>query len=139
MAGESPSSILSRAAALIRDTAAKVTPAPWNAGSVDEETGRFFGLYGDFGWTVHGPSGTAELEDTERGLADCRWIALMSPAVAPALERILRDAAKSFDVESKIFTPEGMAKKVTERRFAGPLALARAVLGEVMPEVDRGP
>jgi hypothetical protein len=59
-----------------------------------------------------------------------RWIALMSPAVADAQELILRNAAKDYDVQARIFTPEAMAQKLTERRFAGPLALARAVLGE---------
>lgn len=66
----SPSSILSRAADLIRDTAAEATPGPWTL---------------------------VAFESDLINQADIKWIALMSPAVAPMIEKWLRDTASYFD------------------------------------------
>jgi hypothetical protein len=67
---------------------------------------------------------------------NARWIAALSPAVAPALERILRDAAKDFDVRSRIFTAESMTEALASRRFAGALDLARSVCPELVEDSD---
>lgn len=75
-----PGELLSRAADLIRDSAASAVPAPWESNVCDV-------------W-FQGPY-EAEM------VADCgdartaKWVALLSPAVAPAIEAWLRDAAEA--------------------------------------------
>lgn len=109
-----PSDLLSRAADLIRDVAASAFPGPWSNGE------RCVWAVGDVLDAVidDGPEGNGGTIDEETA----RWIALLNPAVAPALERALRHEA-------------GMIRTVCERGdpFYGPsplLDLACAILGE---------
>ena len=117
---DSPSAILSRAADLIRDTAAAATPGQWEA---EEQGGERVEL------VLRSPSADVVVvhrfspHPDSLNRADARWIALMSPAVAPMIEKWLRDTAAYFDefADYWITIPE-------QARDA--LALARAVLGE---------
>lgn len=127
MAETSPSSLLVAAADRLRDRAAGASSGAWTATDLSRHGP------GMSGWNVEHPAsdgdGTSPVASVTSlsAEADARWIAALSPAVGPALEQILRDAARQYDVESHIFTPEGMAEKVKERRFAGALALARVL------------
>jgi hypothetical protein len=112
MSADSPSATLLAAADRIRDLAANATGGTWDAADTR-------GVWSDEEKRV----AVAETRD------DARWIAALSPALAPMIEQVLRDTAKEYDVQARIFTPEGMAVKVKGRRFAGPLALAEAILG----------
>ena len=98
----SPSSILSRAADLIRDTAAAAGPDEWT-----------FEAFAPAVWE-----------------GDARWIALMSPAVAPMIEAWLRQvqvrAARSEESAALL----GWAEPIYREEVGPALALARAVLGE---------
>lgn len=117
-----PSELLVRAADLVRDTAAAATEGQWSVVAMRDHT---YSL-----WST-GTSFTGEDEEVANAPmeTDAAWIALASPAVAPAWEQLLRDAAKDWDVRARIFSPEAMRELATSRRFAGLLALARAVLG----------
>lgn len=53
--------------------ATAATPGPWVAGGI-----------GDFGWSVSGPSGGVEADDSEAGRADAEHIARHDPARALA-------------------------------------------------------
>lgn len=113
-----PASTLSRAADLIRDTAAAATPGPW---AVDDpayvET-----IYAEDGTSVVAGGRWGGEASVFNDSADARWIALMSPAVAPAIEALLREYARCADELDYAVdrSPDGAAA----------LALARAVLGE---------
>ena len=79
-----PSDLLVAAADLIRDLAAKAKPGPWS-------------LY-DRGvcWEI------PELPEMHDGLSgfrevDARWIAALSPALAPMIEKWLRETAADVD------------------------------------------
>ncbi len=81
-----PSELLTAAADRIRDLAAAAsTDEPWT-----------YGGYGDFGPYIAGLPSAPEFEDNEQGRADLAWVAALSPAVAPALEAILRQAAFAY-------------------------------------------
>jgi hypothetical protein len=72
----------------IETRANAATPGPWSAYDDDPEHGRLF-HYGDFGWTVRGPAGTPEVEDSEQGKADAAFIAHAREDI-PLLLRIAR-------------------------------------------------
>lgn len=126
---DSPSAILSRAADLIRDTAAAATEGPWR-----QHDGWWPGTLGVVASVLSGEGSDTSLRallptyeekpaTTARNVwNDARWIALMSPAVAPMIEKWLRDTAAYFDefADYWVTIPE-------QARDA--LALARAVLG----------
>lgn len=113
-----PSELLTRAADLIRDTAALAIAPPWSA------CGRS---------VMDGPDEDHEVALTPT-TTTARWIALMSPAVARHLESILRRAAADIVVYVPAWNsrprPEGEVDRLIERQFGGALGLARAVLGE---------
>lgn len=115
---DSPSMILSRAADLIRDTAALAIAPPWAQSVRSVMAGR------DEDYEVASTPTTTT----------ARWIALMSPAVAGPASEMLRRAASDYVVfvaawESRP-RPEGEVARLIEEQFGGALALARAVLGE---------
>lgn len=114
-----PSELLTAAADRVRDLAAHFATY-YGTDPVDKAHKRFDGPIEEWVyWNVE-----------RDGNADARrWIAAMSPAIAPALERLLRDAAKDWDVRARIFTAESMEEAKESRRFAGALALAGAILG----------
>lgn len=132
-----PSETLTRAADLIRDTAAAAEPGPWGSTSDDNVT-----------WFGRNDPETGQPLTTIAGLyhgkraATGRWIALMSPAVAPAIESILREAAESAARHVPVWqdssvdglpAPKRTAAEVSElveHHYGAALALARAVLGE---------
>lgn len=115
---ESPSGILSRAADLIRDTAAAASPGPWTVEPSDYEWDVSDEVRGDW---LHGrvklsadttprkpTSCWIKTQDQGIGYAyesshegsidlnDGAWIALLNPAVAPALEAWLRNSAREY-------------------------------------------
>lgn len=80
-----PSETLSAAADLIRDLAAKAAKGPWHAPGPDDTDERV--------WSENGyPGGYTVAEGGD--FDDFRWIAALSPALAPHLESILRWAGK---------------------------------------------
>ena len=133
MAADSPSTILSRAADLIRDTAAAATPGPWSTVSRFDGNGNL--RQADF---TRPPVAEGCAPQTRavrpHEVSDYEWIALMSPAVAGPVSEMLRRAASDYVVfvaawESRP-RPEGEVARLIEDQFGGALALARAVLGE---------
>lgn len=114
---DSPSAILSRAADLIRDTAAAdLTPGRWEVRvtpSDDEGEDDTVWVACDRGSTV-----AVVGEVYTSAPRDARWIALMSPAVAPMIASWLRYAAEMWDY------PDQPGNDVRALDFA------RAVLGE---------
>jgi hypothetical protein len=114
--------VLLAAADRIRDLAAETTPGQWSHeyGVVQEDESVTYAV------EAAGEHWVGEL----RTAGDATWVAALSPAVAPTLELILRDAASDYEVRSRIFTPESMEQASASRRFAGPLALARLLVGE---------
>lgn len=120
MSADTPSALLSRAADLIRDTAAAATPGPWGSTTDANADVTFFGRNDpETGQALTTIAGLYHGEHAATG----RWIALMSPAVAPMIEKWLRDTAAYFDefADYWVTIPE-------QARDA--LALASAVLGE---------
>lgn len=120
MTDSTPSELLTQAADLIRDTAAAVgdeASRQWEQGSSRFSPDGFSHTWPqDAIWDGHGCCLTGGLAD-----ADARWIALLNPAVAPALEAWLRAAAKAAeDYEYWIVIPDWV-------RAAGDLA--QALLG----------
>lgn len=122
-----PSAILSRAADLIRDTAAAATEGPWESDRQFSHANVVYAkrdLIDSVG--VAGrrldlpPVFTGQIASRARSQfeADARWIALMSPAVAPAIEGWLRHAAEMWDYPDQPGNDEWA------------LDFARAVLGE---------
>lgn len=119
MSADTPSALLSRAADLIRDTAATATPGPWGSTTDSNADVTFFGRNDpETGQALTTIAGLYHGEHAATG----RWIALMSPAVAPAIEALLREYARCADELDYAVdrSPDGAAA----------LALARAVLGE---------
>ena len=114
-----PSEILNAAADRIRDLAAAADPGPWT--NLEGTTGF---------WTMPSPErsrrhlrgyiGMAEAKET------ARWIALMSPAVAPHLEQALRNEAEQYHQ----LTVAGLVDDPQHAPDPSLLDLARAVLGE---------
>jgi len=146
-----PSELLVAAADRIRDRAAAAAPGPWVAVESDHHTSHD-DKYDEDGYFVESTSETVALgayvasatgANIGQGCSDCmegtigkgnaEWIALLSPAVAPALERLLRDAAKDWDARARIFTAQSMQEEQNGRRFGGTLALAQAILSEPRP------
>jgi len=88
---DTPSELLTRAADLIRDRVVGTTPGPWGYedSSMDLD-----------GAVYQHPTGeeVAFVRSTSINVQDAngRWIALLNPSVAPAIESMLRDAAVSW-------------------------------------------
>lgn len=122
-----PSEILQAAADRIRDLAAAVTPGPWetiaSSGGIWREASAERAVRTSPGYL--GGMNAAE---------DARWIAALSPAVAPALERLLRDAAKDWGLRAPALVEAGLTLEQNSRRFSGALALARALCPELAEE-----
>lgn len=129
MADTTPSELLTQAADLVRDTAGKATPGPWQAcepwtsgvdypATVQTVTTAGFPNTSVAGWAVHTEDG-----GFDGGLApvNAKWIALLNPAVAPALEAILREQAELHRVMAERGDPLYAGESV--------LALAKALLG----------
>lgn len=119
---ERPSVLLSRAADLIRDTAAGTLPAPWHVTSSDfvySADGKSVADRREYDDYAHYPTG----EDLRP--EDARWIALLNPAVAPHIEKWLRFEAREFEKLRHV----GFDLEFAEHNPA--LAFARAVLGLV--------
>lgn len=118
---EGPSDLLSRAADLIRDVAGNdLTPPPWHVRVTPSRENSD----DDTVWVACQVGSTVAVvgEAYTSAPQDAKWIALLNPAVAPALERALRHEA-------------GMIRTICERGdpFYGPsplLDLARVILGE---------
>lgn len=137
-----PSALLTAAADRVRDLAAQATPGTWSAKDMAEE-----GHPGVW-WVdcVHeDDAGTtwttiADLE-TVNPAADARWVAAMSPEVAPHLERWLREvadnAARSVPAWQNMGVDgypgprrtEAEVASLVEHHYGAALALARAILG----------
>jgi hypothetical protein len=73
-------------------------------------------------------AGGTELVAQEVRWEDARWIAALSPALAPHLEAILRRAAKRVDMAKRVYQSVRYAE-LLDGEFAAPLALAEAILG----------
>jgi hypothetical protein len=70
------------------ETARAATPGPWGP---RDENGEFELSYGDFGWSIIGPAGGCETEDSEQGKADAAHIAANAPDVTiTRVEALLR-------------------------------------------------
>lgn len=119
----SSSDQLKRAAAKLRETAAKATPGPWQF--VPD-------LYGDRG-AITSASPAAEGWDTliidvpndsEQPAAE--WIALVSPALAEPLAVVLEEAARRYEW----FVESGAKPEHAAPTMEYELAVARALLGE---------
>jgi hypothetical protein len=116
-----PSSILVAAADRIRDLAAATTHGQWAAGHLlDAED------YGGNAWVeseVQHANGAessftvAEFE-TDQGIGDARWVAALSPAVAPHLEAWLRWCAKSVQVTVEDMGWPANGQEAAALRFA---------------------
>lgn len=112
-----PSELLSRAADLVRDTAEKATDGPWRERF--DAPGRIAGPYGSVVCELRSP------------MADGRWIALASPALAPHLELILRHVAERWAKTARIAAQyDASADDWMTDSDRAMLALARVVLGE---------
>lgn len=137
MSESSPASILQAAADRIRDLAAAATTGRWDAQHSLDGDGWYPSSWVEA--TVVRANGSqsgfvlAEFE-TEQRAGDAAWVAALSPAVAPALERLLRDAAKDWDVRTRVYTPEALEQHLASRRFAGAIALARLLCPELVEE-----
>lgn len=106
--------LLRRAAAKLRETAAKATPGPWM-------TSRIAGIGSalhDSELHIHIPVGT-----TDVSAADGAWIALASPIIAEPLATYLENEATTADELTAIGLGPGEPYRLA-------LTLARAVLGE---------
>ncbi len=147
MSADTPSALLSRAADLIRDTAAAATPGPWFTHDTHLNPGGhtatvLSGTYPEGQLRAWLPTWSHEPWDETRNVwNDARWIALMSPEVAGPVSEMLRRAASDYVVfvaawESRP-RPEGEVARLIEEQFGGALALARAVLGEKEETDDR--
>lgn len=94
MSEEMPSAILVAAADLIRNLAAAATPGRWE---VDERGAERVEL------VLRSPSAGVVVvhrfspHPDSLNRADARWIAALSPALAPMIEKWLREAAADFD------------------------------------------
>ncbi len=130
----SPSETLLAAADRVRDLAAAATPGPW-------EQGERCVWEGNIGVPV-----VADCEKGEGGVLhehDARWIAALSPALAPMIERWLRESAESLarhepawrdqpDVYDEPIVRRTPAEvdALVEHHFGAALGFARAILGE---------
>lgn len=153
-----PSALLTAAADRLRDLAASATPGPWRQHDTYLDVGGYTAtvLSGEPGkggfhnlraWL---PTMSQEpWDETRNAWADARWIAALSPAVSPALERWLRETAVSLDRhEPKWRDPTAFTELCIPRRsddevaaliehhYGAALALARVVLsaGEEQPD-----
>jgi hypothetical protein len=112
LAGQSPSETLRAAAAVLRGLASHATPGPWRQGGI-----------GEFGWTVLGPSGCIETEDSDQGRNDATWVGTMSPAVAKPLALILESyipAAHRVEAQVSLYA--------VREAYDAALAFARTIL-----------
>lgn len=142
-----PSAILTRAADLIRDRADAATPGPWSTVRRVDGNGNL--RQADF---TRPPVAEGCAPQTRavrpHETPDYEWIALMSPAVAPAIESILREAAESAAHHVPIWQDSSMdglpapkrtaaeVAELVEHHYGPALALARAVLGEKEETTD---
>lgn len=100
-----PSELLTGAADLIRDTAAKATPGPWFTHDTHLNRGGhaatvLSGTYPEGQLRAWLPTWSHEpWDETRNAWNDARWIALLSPAVAPHLERWLTEVWKHVKVK----------------------------------------
>ena len=116
-----PGELLAAAADRIRDLAAAADKGPWLGPSVRAN------------YTADNVTAASGRIVAHHTGDSTRWIAALSPAVAPALERLFRDAAKDWEIRVRVYTPEAMREAQDSRRFGGALAFARAVVGEGGP------
>lgn len=128
-----PSAILSAAADLIRDTASAAKDGPWRNHDTWLDAGRYTAtvLAGEgnktklVAWLPSFESDPADGDGQFRKAWDtARWIALLSPAVAPHIEAWLRCAAE-------------MCNEWDDPMTEAAIAFARSVLG-VQEEVSDG-
>lgn len=112
---DTPSELLTRAADLIRDTAAHFQPYVDNF----DDDGRFDGPADD--WIYYQVDRNASRDAR-------RWIALLNPSIAPALEFWLRNAAEMVKPFDQGYTTSAYC---AER---GALAFAHVLLGLGTPE-----
>lgn len=123
----SPSDLLVAAADRVRDLAAQATPGPWRQHDTHLTMGGhtatvMCGEGNDVALVAWLPTWNHEPWDNSRlPFTTARWIAALSPEVAPHLETILREYARcaaelNYAIER---APEGKAV----------LALARSILG----------
>lgn len=119
---DSPSAILSRAADLIRDTAAAADDGPWI-------------VYRD-GWCI---LSQPDRDDRATWRTVCsegftpengRWIALLSPAVAPAMADLLQQMTGMW----RLYEDRPLPRREIEQRVGSAavaaLALAERITGE---------
>lgn len=129
-----PSAILNRAADLIRDTAAAATPGPWfthdthlNAGGHTATV--LSGVYPEGQLRAWLPTWSHEPWDETRNVwNDARWIALMSPAVAPMIEAMLRAAALSWARWEGAGIPLAEQRRQVGKQAVAAVDLAAAIL-----------
>lgn len=135
-----PSELLTRAADLIRDTAAAATPGPWEVDGPERDIRAIHSE--DGAGVVMGARDPVDEASVFNTNADARWIALMSPAVAGPAERLLREAAESAARHVPVWQNSSVdgfdgpkrtdaeVADLVEHHYGPALALARAVLGE---------
>lgn len=117
-----PSELLTAAADRVRDLAAQAQPGPWGSWPSPDMPGEV---------VVHRRNPRTDRPDPHRvatvhGLLcaeeDARWIAALSPAVAPYMERWLRRAARAWPRPDRLGASDFDA-----------LHLAKLILGEDQP------
>lgn len=137
---DSPSQLLSRAADRVRELAAAATPGPWQACEpwiAGDEYPVYVQTVTTEGYPNSDVAGMAveSADDGTHGgvaIGDARWIATMSPAVAPYLEAILRRDASDYELHVAAWksTPrkDGEVDRLVEQQFGAALSLAHAIL-----------
>lgn len=131
-----PSDQLVAAADLIRDLAAHACKGPWFAPGPDDTEERIWAHNG------HGPRGYTVVESCDYD--DGRWIAALSPALAPMIQVWLRRASEHWAVATKAAgegVRGGSGALITSDQLVGEtdhaaLALARALLGQDTPKKE---
>lgn len=110
---ETPQDKLTRAAALIRERAARATPGPW----ADYTNGHIWNVDGD----------CVISEQTQR---DGAWVALMSPVVAPHIAAWLERSAEDYRAERKAQSkwPPGGYTMLLPDDFEAAVAFADLIL-----------
>ena len=129
-----PTETLRAAANLLREMAQAATPGPWET----YDRGIGWGVIYN-GVTVDGDHYVKEVVDSEFGAkGDCHLIATLGPTFAGLVADWLDDEATGEDWLDAQLAP-GLMPYVPRLPDWAPLALARHVLGEEVPQIDPTP